>query len=319
MAPLVWLNSACNCWTVSCISLQSAGSLLLCQEYRRTARKCQRYSQKWLCTLSVISQIIIGFRNCYIRLISFLFLSLWKALLSLFLTAYRYSHRYQSHCHRRLPNLNFPYFEWHWMSSLDIYMSASNPKQSRVSSSGSPFGAAPPRFQLGVVAWRNSLSSIPPTFPFTVCKPWLSARGMVLVALTAEYQECLKAGPFDVHYQCISAWLHCDCSTRMRCVDTFCWHLSLIYLYREDAWNAPVSYFFLDVVISLSLNNTALNILNDVLKIHGLVGNLRKTKWKKMMMMMMKQRRRKHSKCPPWKKKTLFVSLVAKPEFKTYL
>ena len=56
MVPLVWLNSACNCWTVSCISLQSAGYLLLCQEYRRTARKCQRYSQKWLCTLSVISQ-----------------------------------------------------------------------------------------------------------------------------------------------------------------------------------------------------------------------------------------------------------------------
>ena len=66
---------------------------------------------------------------------------------------------------------------------------------------------------------KNSLSSIPPTFPFTICKPWSSARGMVLVALTAEYQECLKAGPFDVHHQCISAWLHCDCSTRMRCVD----------------------------------------------------------------------------------------------------
>ena len=61
-----------------------------------------------------------------------------------------------------------------------------------------------------------------PTFPFTVCKPWASARGMVLVALTVEYQECLKDGPFDVHYQCISAWWHCDCSTRMRCVDTFC-------------------------------------------------------------------------------------------------
>ena len=69
---------------------------------------------------------------------------------------------------------------------------------------------------------KKKMSSIPPTFPFTVCKPWPSARGMVLVALTAEYQECLKAGPFDVHYQCISAWLHCDCSTRMRCVDTFC-------------------------------------------------------------------------------------------------
>ena len=84
-------------------------------------------------------------------------------------------------------------------------------------------GAAPPGFQPGLVAWRNSLSSIPPTFPFTVCKPWPSARGMVLVALTAEYQECLKAGPFDVHYRCISAWWHCDCSTRIRCVDTFCW------------------------------------------------------------------------------------------------
>ena len=45
-----------------------------------------------------------------------------------------------------------------------------------------------------------SLSSIHPTFPFAVCKPWPSVRGMVLVALTAEYQECLKAGPFDVHY-----------------------------------------------------------------------------------------------------------------------
>ena len=90
---------------------------------------------------------------------------------------------------------------------------------------------------------------------------------MVLVALTAEYQECLKAGPFDVHYQCISAWWHCDCSTRMRCVDTFCWHLSLIYLYREDAWNVLVSLFFLNVVISLSLNDSAHNILKDVLKI----------------------------------------------------
>ena len=114
MAPLVWLNSACNCWTVLCISLQSAGSLLLCQEYRQTARKCQRYSQKWLCTLSVISQIITD----------------------LFLTAYHYSHRYQSRCHRRLTNLNVPYFEWHWMSSLDIYMSASNLKPSIFSSSG---------------------------------------------------------------------------------------------------------------------------------------------------------------------------------------
>ena len=97
-----------------------------------------------------------------------------------------------------------------------------------------------------------------------------------------------------------------------------CWHLSLIYLYREAAWNVPVSYFFLNVVISLSLNNFAHNILNDVLKIYGLVGSLKK-KERMMLMMIMKQRRRKHSKCPQWTKKTLFASLVAKPEFETYL
>ena len=138
-------------------------------------------------------------------------------------------------CHRRLPNLNIPYFEWHWMHVQFRHISASNLS----------FGAAPPRFQPSLATWRDSLSSLPPTFPFTVCKPWPSARGMVLVALTAEYQECLKAGPFDVHYQCISAWWHCDCPTRMRCVDTFCWHLSLIYLYREDAWNVQFHIFSL--------------------------------------------------------------------------
>ena len=53
---------------------------------------------------------------------TFLILFLLNALLSLFLTAYHYSHRYQSQCHRKLPNLNVPYFEWHWMSSLDIYI-----------------------------------------------------------------------------------------------------------------------------------------------------------------------------------------------------
>ena len=88
-------------------------------------------------------------------------------------------------CHRRLPNLNIPYFEWHWMHVQFRHISASNLS----------FGAAPPRFQPSLATWRDSLSSLPPTFPFTVCKPWPSARGMVLVALTAEYQECLKGGP----------------------------------------------------------------------------------------------------------------------------
>ena len=89
MAPLVWLNSACNCWTVSCINLQSAGSLLLCQKYRRTARKCQRYSPKWLSTLSMIRQIIIWLSEIVIWLWSNKIKS--PALLSLFLTAYHYS------------------------------------------------------------------------------------------------------------------------------------------------------------------------------------------------------------------------------------
>ena len=111
---------------------------------------------------------------------------------------------------------------------------------------------------------KNSLSSIPPTFPFTVCKPSPSARGMVLVALTAEYQECLKVA---LSMGIINASLHGCIVTRMRCVDTFCWHLSLIYLYRKDAWNVPVSLFFLNVVISLSLNDSAHNILKDVLTI----------------------------------------------------
>ena len=175
--------------------------------------------------------------------------------------------KYQSRCRRRLPNLNVPYFKCDWMhvQLRHIYVSLKTEAIKifklcvflivNISSFRGCF--------TWISAWKNGLSSIPPTFPFT----WLSAQGMVLVALTAEYQECLKVVPFDVHYQCISAWLHCDCSTRMRCVDTFCWHLSRIYLYREDAWNVPVSLFFLNVVISLSLNDFAYNILNDELKI----------------------------------------------------
>ena len=77
-------------------------------------------------------------------------------------------------------------------------------------------GAAPPGCQPGLVARRNSLSSIPPTFPFTVCKPWPSARGMVLVALTAKHIK--------------SAWklalLMCIINASLRCVDTFSWHLT---------------------------------------------------------------------------------------------
>ena len=113
-------------------------------------------------------------------------------------------HRYQSWCHRRLPNLNIPYFEWHWMHVQLRHIcqpqtwSHQDSQALCILDSHLPFGAAPPGFQPGLAAWRNSVSSLPPTFPFTVCKPWPSARGMVLVALTAEYQECLKAGTVTV-------------------------------------------------------------------------------------------------------------------------
>ena len=216
--------------------------MLLCQEYRQTARNCQRYPPKWLSTLSMIWHFITDF----LKLLS---------------------DRYQSRCHRRLPILNIPYFEWHWMHVQLRHICQPQTRSHQDSQALCILGAAPPGFQPGLAAWRNSLSSLSPTFPFTVCKLWPSARGMVSVALTAEYQECLKAGPFDVHYQCNSAWWHCDCSTRIRCVDTFCWHLSLIYLYKEDAWDVLVSWFFLNVIISLSLNDSAYNLLNDVLKI----------------------------------------------------
>ena len=86
-----WLNSAC--WTVSCISLQSAGSLLLCQEYRRTTRKCQRYSPKWLSTQWMMWQIITDFLKLLSDFERDIYIEIKKidVLLSLFLTAYHYS------------------------------------------------------------------------------------------------------------------------------------------------------------------------------------------------------------------------------------
>ena len=125
--------------------------------------------------------------------------------------------RHPSRCHRKLPNLNVPNFEWLWMHVLPQTWSHQDSEVLCILDSHVPFGAAPDGFQPGLAAWRNSLSSLPPTFPFTVCKQWPSARGMVLVALTAEYQECLKADPFDVHDQCISAWWHCDFNTNKVC------------------------------------------------------------------------------------------------------
>ena len=125
----------------------------------------------------MIWQIIIDF----LKLSDFDQFSLSNALFSLFLTAYHYnlsvffpSHRYQSRCHRRLPNLNVPYC----MSSLDIYVSL-KPEAIKILKLRVFLIVI---FHLGLlhldfnqvlyVAWRNSLSSIPLTFLSPVCKPY---------------------------------------------------------------------------------------------------------------------------------------------------
>ena len=59
--------------------------------------------------------------------------------------------------------------------------------------------------------------------------------------------------------------------------DEVCWHIlltSITYLPLQRRCEEKCFINFLKVVISLSLNVSAHNILNDVLKIYGLVGSL---------------------------------------------
>ena len=168
---------------MSCISLQSACPLPLCPVYRQTPRKCQRCWQKWSSTLLVIWQIIIDFFwNCYLSL-----MKIWNVLLSLclmpnfmawvYLSQLVLGHGYQSRCPRRLPSLNVLY-----CLAAQTYVSL-KPEAIKI-------------LRLWVfstwistssyVTWRNCLSTLPPTFPFTLCQAWPSAQGMVVVASTAE-------------------------------------------------------------------------------------------------------------------------------------
>ena len=97
---------------------QLAVSRLFAIMPRIQTRKCQRYSPKWLSTLSMIWQIITDFlkllsdKKKIKKINALLFISY---CLSLKLGCVFPSQRYQSRCHRRLPNLNVPYFECHWM------------------------------------------------------------------------------------------------------------------------------------------------------------------------------------------------------------
>ena len=159
------------------------------------------------------------------------------------------------------------------MSSLDIYMSASNLKPSRFSRSVYPFGAAPPGFQPGLVAWRKSVQytshfSIHSMHAMAIC----SRNGFS--CLNCEISRVLESWPFWckllMHLCMVALWLFNK--------DGVCWHILLTFItylpLQKRCVECSVSWFFLNVVISLSLNDSAHNILNDVLKTYGLVGSL---------------------------------------------
>ena len=116
MALLVWLNSAWNCWTVSCISLPQQAVCCYVKNTDDQLGNVNDIHKSDCAHCQWFHKSLLTFWNCYLALIIISFLN---ALFSLFLTgAYHYSHRYQSQCHRRLPNLNVPYFECHWMCDL---------------------------------------------------------------------------------------------------------------------------------------------------------------------------------------------------------
>ena len=71
-----------------------------------------------------------------------------------------------------------------------------------------PAGAAPPGFQPALSAWRNSLSTIPPIFPFTICQPWPSAWGMGL------FIHCIRTGPLHMS-KLFSSWIFMFCQPHM--------------------------------------------------------------------------------------------------------
>ena len=127
------------------------------------------------------------------------------------------SHRYQSQCHRRLPNLNVLHFERHWMSSLDINVSL-----------------------------KPEAIKIPKLWVFLIvilllggCSTWISTRSCGMKKQSVQYtshfsihsmqamaicsqngSRCLIKGTWKL------ALLMCIINASLRCVDTFCWHLT---------------------------------------------------------------------------------------------
>ena len=252
-----WLNSAC--WTVSCISLQSAGSLLLCQEYRRT-RKCQRYSPKWLSTLSMIWQIITDFLKLLsdkekndqkIQCIT-LFISYCSSLYSLgvFFSAKDTKAGAIEGCQTWM-SLTLSVTEC--MSSLDIYVSF-KPEVIKI------LKLCVFLMVIFLLDFNRLDFNQVLRHEKTVCPVYchFSIHSMQAMAICSRKGfNCLNCG--------ISRLLK---SWPFRCTSSM--HLCMVALWlfnKDEVWNVLVWYFFLNVVISSSLNDSAQNILNDVLKI----------------------------------------------------
>ena len=110
----------------------------------------------------------------------------------------------------------------------------------------------------------------------------LSIHSMQAMAICSRNGfSCLNRGISWVleswHFRCALSMHLCMIALWLFNKDEVCWHIlltSITYLPLQRRCEEKCFINFLKVVISLSLNVSAHNILNDVLKIYGLVGSL---------------------------------------------
>ena len=192
-------------------ALQSAGSLLWCQEYRRT----DRYSQKWLCTLLITNHswlseigdnnIFYFFYSVYYSAIVaayyYSFSAFFPSHFSLFWVILNVQWRHVSIGHsvslkirdvqvwQPFHGTGFGTCGWGKCTEADILCqpqtwSHQDSQALGILDSHLSFAAAPPGFQPGLVAWRNSLSH----FSSHSVKLWSALRNIK------------RTGPFEVYY-----------------------------------------------------------------------------------------------------------------------
>ena len=135
---------------------------------------------------------------------------------------------------------------------------------------------------------------------FWGCSTWISTRSCGMKELSVQYTSyfsihsmkamaiCSRNGSSCLNCRIsrvLDSWpLWCELLMPLCIValwlfnkDEVCWHIlltSITYLPLQRRCEEKCFINFLKVVISLSLNVSAHNILNDVLKIYGLVGSL---------------------------------------------